>query len=332
MASVRRKPKVWALDAHNDSIILREVRGDPMDFAVSDPVYQADLRRMKRGGIQAAFVMVGDSDLAQSSRLIGAVHRMAAAHPRDFAVCRTASEVRSARRGGRFALVMSIEGQSMFGERVEHLYNWRRLGVCVASLTHGGGPFGGSPYELQTDGSYFGYLSPQERRLLRRQSKGLTAFARESIDAMAELGMALDLAHANDVAFWEALEHAKGPVCYTHGNCYALCPHTRNLTDEMMRALAQRGGVMGICFHRGFVDEKSPCLTRLVDHFMHALEVMGPDHVGVGTDFDGVARYMAPIIPDAGGVGRLWEALAGRGVSADTLRRIGHDNFLRMLP
>ena len=325
-----RRPLV--LDAHNDTIILREARGEPMDFAVADTAYHADLPRMRRGRIGAAFVMVGDRDLHQSSRLIAGVTGMCEAHPGDFALCRTASDVRRCFRTGRFALVMSIESQTMFQERIEHLHNWHRLGVRVASLTHGEGKSTGSPWALQIDSSFFGYLSPGERRLLRRRARGLTPFAREALDLAADLGIAVDLAHANEAAFWDALEYARGPVCYTHGDCYALCPHARNLTDEMMGALADRGGVMGLCFHRGFVAQEQPTVARLADHFMHALEKAGEDHVGIGSDFDGVAAHLEPVIPHAGMLGRLWDELEGRGVSRGAMRKIAHANFLRMLP
>ena len=333
MAKRSRYGELPTLDAHNDTIIRQELRGDSMDFAVPDPTCQVDLPRMKKGGIQAAFVMVGGNDLQQSLRLIDAMYQMCANHPGDFLLCRTAADVRRAFRTGRFALVMSIESQTMFGEQLALLRNWHRLGVRVATLTHGEGRRRGpGALALQADASFFGYLSAQERRTLRRQTKGLTAFGREALDAMAELGIALDLAHANDTVFWQALECFEGPVCYTHGDCYALCPHARNLTDDMMRALAQRGGVIGICFYSRFVDEKTPTLDRLVDHFMHALEIMGPDHVGIGTDFDGCETHREMLIKDASRLGDLWEALERRGVSQTTLRKIAHRNFLRMLP
>jgi membrane dipeptidase len=333
MRAKRRKKadRYLALDAHNDSIILRQVRGDPMDFADVDAAYHVDLPRLRKGGIGAMFVMVGDTNVLQSLRLIDAVHGMAAAHPDDFSLCLTAAQVRRANREGRIALVMSIESQTMFAERLENVRNWHRLGVRVASLTHGEGQRG-SPGALQVDRSHFGYLSPQQRDTLRRQCKGLTPFARESLVEMARLGLVCDLAHANDRAFWETLERAECPVCFTHGNCYALCQHSRNPTDEMLKALAERGGVLGVCFYRLFIDEKGATLARLADHFMHALDVMGPDHVGIGTDFDGIAEHEVPMIEDAGRLGALWRELEGRGVSERTLRKIARDNFLRLLP
>ena len=136
MAGRRGAGTLPTLDAHCDSIVLRGVRGDPMDFADADPAYHVDLPRMRRGGLHAAPVMVGDSDLAQSSRLIDAIYRMGEAHPRHFALCRTAADVRRAWRAGRIGLAMSIESQALFRQRLAHLYNWHRLGVRVASLTH----------------------------------------------------------------------------------------------------------------------------------------------------------------------------------------------------
>ena len=332
MAKTRRPVPVITLDAHNDSIVLREVRGDPMDFAAADPAYQADLPRMRRGGIQAAFVMVGGKDLRQSSRLIDALYQMAERRPRRFALCRDAAQVRAAFRADRFALLPSIESQTMFENDLAHLRNWRRLGVRMATLTHGEGKYGGKPYALQKESSFFGVCTPRERQTLRRQCKGLTPFGRDVVDAMAELGMAVDLAHANDTVFWETLERAKGPVCYTHGACYAQYPHSRCLTDEMMKALAQRDGVMGICFCPYFIDDEDPSVERLADHFMHALEIMGPDHVGVGSDFDGIALHKEMVIPHAGRMPLLWQALARRGVPRADLQKIGHKNFLRMIP
>lgn len=321
------------LDAHNDSIILRDVRGDVKDFADVDPAYHVDLPRMRQGGMGSLFVMVGDSDLNQSVRLIDAVHRMAQTHPQDFALCRTRSEVRQANQNGQIGLVMSIEGQVMFAENLAGLRLWHELGVRVASLTHGEGNRGRvRSAALQVDRSHFGYLTPQERATLRRQTRGLTAFARESLAEMARLGIACDLAHANERTFWETLEYTEGPVCYTHGNCYSLCPHTRNCTDEMLKALADKDGVIGICFYGAFVSDSDPNLDGLVEHYLHALEIMGEDHVGVGTDFDGIGEHQTPVIPDPAALPELWRALDARGVSAEVMQKISRDNFLRMIP
>jgi membrane dipeptidase len=100
----------------------------------------------------------------------------------------------------------------------------------------------------------------------------------------------------------------------------------------MMRALADKGGVMGIAFYRHFIHPEDPSLERLCDHFCHALEVMGPDHVGIGSDFDGTPKTLRPIPEDVSQMGALVAALAARGVDEETMSKIAGANFLRMLP
>ena len=316
------------VDAHCDTLIRRQNKSDAVDLTPADPSYQIDLPRLRAGGVDCLFCMVGDRNLDASVSLIDAVYRMCGDVEGHYALCRSAGDVREARAAGKVAIVMTIEGQLMFRERLGHLRTWHRLGVRIASLTHGDG----RPPELQYSDSYFGYLTPIERDTLRRQSKGLTPFAHESLVEMARLGMPVDLAHCNDAAFWEVLGVTEGPVCYTHGGTYALCPHSRSLTDEMMQALAERGGVMGIAFYAGFIDREEPTLERLADHFLHALTVMGPDHVGIGSDFDGLPMWSEPIPADVSRMDDLFKVLASRGVDRGTLAKIAGENFLRLLP
>lgn len=327
-----RSRSIPILDAHYDGLIFREVRGDALDLVPAAPLYHADLPRFRRGGYAVIMAMVGDSDLRQSSRLINSVHAMCAAHPNRVALCLTRADVERVVRQGLFGVVMTIEGQAMFAEDTDHLRNWVRLGVRLASLTHGEGRFvPANPHALQYDPSTFGYLTPEERTLLRRQTRGLTPFAFRALDVMAEYRIPCDVAHTNEAAYWEVLERARGPVCYTHGACYALCPHSRCLTDEMMKALAARGGVMGIAFYPAFIARENPTLDALVEHFLHALEIMGPDHVGLGTDYDGMNPTTRPLL-DCEDTPRLWAALARKGVSRSVIGKIAWRNFARLLP
>jgi membrane dipeptidase len=327
MSADRWVDQFLVVDAHCDSLIRRWQREDPIDLADGNPIYEVDLARLRAGGVDCLYAMVGDRDLAQSSVLIDAAYEMCRTHPADFSLCTTGDQVRAARAEAKIALVLTVEGQAMWDEDLRHMRNWHRLGVRVANITHGGG---GRP-ELQYDASFFDYIDPTERETLRRQSKGLTPFGREALAEMGRLGIAADLAHINDVAFWEVLEGATGAVCYTHGACYALCPHSRALTDEMMRALAERDGVMGIAFYRRFIHRDAPTLERLCDQFLHALEVMGPDHVGIGSDFDGTPTYLRLIPEDVSKLEEVFVALARRGVDAETMGKIAGENFLRVL-
>ena len=324
---VRLVDSMLVLDGHSDSLIRRRNDGQPLELVSPNPLYHVDLPRLRRGGVDCLFCMVGDRDLRASLELIDAAHRMCNNHD-ELALCTDESGVREAKAAGKLAIVLTIEGQRMFDERIEHLRNWHRLGVRMASITHGGG---GRP-GLQYTEAYFGYLSPTERDTLRRRSSGLTPFAREVLQELARLDVPVDVAHCNDATFWQVMEYATGPICYSHGACYELCQHSRALTDEMMRALAAKGGVMGIAFYRGFIHRDEPTLERLADHFLHALEVMGEEHVGLGSDYDGVPRWSDPIPPDPSQLEDLFQALSARGVKRAALEKVAAANFLRLLP
>jgi len=322
--------ELWLLDAHCDSIDRRFFHGAALDLSPIEGYYHVTIPRMRAGNVGCLWTMVGMNDLIASLRMIDAVHQACAQNPGDLALCLSGDDVSGAAEAGHVAMVLTIEGQCMFGGHVELLRDWYRLGVRVCSLTHGEGT-DETENALQVSRSHVGYLSPAERARLQTKQQGLTDFARESLKEMGRLGMLCDLAHVNDVTFWQALETAPGMVCVTHGNCAALCPHTRNITDEMMKGLAERSGVMGLCFYGPFVHEHTPNMDAFVAHVLHALEIMGEGGVGIGTDFDGVPEGCVMIVEEPSQMDSLWEALDKRGVPGDTLVGIAHGNFLRLL-
>ena len=325
-------PDLWTLDGHSDSVILRLYNNDPTDLSpVGGKPYHATLPRLRAGRVLGVFMMVGDKQLVPSLRMIEQMHALGRDRPSDFRLCRTASDCREAAAQNRVGIVMTIEGQSMFEEKLELVRLWHRLGVRVFSLTHGEG-VENTPTALQGSRSFFGYLSPALREELRKAHRGLTAFGRQALAEMGRLGIPCDLAHVNDATFWDVMEHATGPVCITHGNCAALSPHTRNLTDEMLRALAERRGVLGVCFYTPFVHQTKPTLERYVEHVMHALEILGEEGVGIGSDYDGGSDESQLIVREPSGMNALWEALDKRGLPRETLVKIAHENFLRLLP
>ena len=184
---------------------------------------------------------------------------------------------------------------------------------------------------LQVTPSSERILSKTERAKLYKNEKGLSEFGKAAVEEMAKLKIVCDLSHANDAAFWEVLNLTSGKVCVTHSNCASLCGQARNLTDEMMKALAEHGGVMGLIFYGEFIDEHKPSLQRYVDHILHALSIMGLNHVGIGTDYDGVPPGAFMAIPNPARMNDLWEALDKAGVDHKTMRKIAHENFLGLL-
>ncbi len=351
------EPDLWTLDAHCDTFYMREFLhgpGLPPELQGVDPdrFFRVNLSRLKEGNIRCLFLNAGDIGLFTSSAIIDSVHRCAGEKSGRVSICHDAGEVHNAVSSGKLAVILACESAFLFQGRLDLLRNWHRLGVRVSAITHGEGQegmgwFGESALSkdtlvravstlaLQGTPSRDEYMAPDSRDHLRDKEKGLTDSGRLTVQEMIRLRMVCDLSHANDASFWDALELGeevgRGSFCCTYSNCAAICPHTRNLTDEVMVALADAGGVMGLCFFGEFIDEHAPALGRYVDHLLHALDVMGPDHVGIGSDYEGVPPDAFMAIPHLEKMEDLWTALQDAGVPASTLQKIAHENFLRLL-
>ncbi len=117
----------------------------------------------------------------------------------------------------------------------------------------------------------------------------------------------------------------------THTAAFSLCPHWRCMTDDQIRALAGAGGVLGIAFAPMFIDRERPTIERLVDHVIYVAELVGVDHVAIGSDFDGLGRSTTPVVPDVSRLPELTHALLARGFSEDETARVWGGNYLRLL-
>lgn len=310
--------------------------------------YHATFTRFQKGNVRAVFLMCGDLDLIESSLMIDAAYKMANLHSDKAVICYNRDDAQKAAQAGKLAVFLIVEGASMFHNQLDLLRNWHRLGVRVMNLTHGEGTAGltdsisiklankdkGKNVQygaLQITPSCEGILSKASRSKLYKKERGLSKFGKLAIQEMTKLGMLCDLSHASDATFWEVLNSSSGKVCVTHSNCATLCGQARNLTDEMMKALAEHGGVMGLCFYGAFIDEKKPSLERYVEHILHALSIMSEDHVGIGSDYDGVEPGTFMAVPNPSRMNSLWEALDKAGVKHKTMLKIAHENFLRLL-
>ena len=144
--------------------------------------------------------------------------------------------------------------------------------------------------------------------------------------------MMIDVSHASDGTFWDILKYAKGPVTATHSNCRTLCDHPRNLSDEMMRALAEKGGVMGLNFYGPFLNPDGETrISYMVDHLAHMVNVGGSEFAAIGTDFDGFDGVEILEIKKVEEMERLWEALKVNGFTESQIDRIAYGNAKRVL-
>jgi len=318
------------LDAHNDSLCLMLSNGDPMDFRPANDAYQVDLPRMRRAGLTAFLSYVGARDLPISLELWDAVHWHVETYPEDFTLALKAADIRRAKAENRIAFIGQLESCACLHQSLRVLSLQHRLGLRVANLTHGEGQ-ADHEHSLQGDKSPFDYTDAAAREAARLEMKGLTDFGRELIAACNDMGIVVDLAHANDRTFYDALEASRKPCIFSHGCVFAVCPHWRGLTDDQIKALAERGGVMGVAFYDKFIHPEDPTMGRLMDQVEHVIALVGPDHLGFGSDFDGLPEGSVPIPAHMGVLEEFTEGLIGRGLDEETILKVLGGNFLRVI-
>jgi membrane dipeptidase len=317
------------VDGHNDHFIMKLGRGDALNFMRVARRYHSDGPRLLKGGMTASFFMVGGGQLTRSMVLIANAREEVAAHPRKLLLCTRTADIRKAKRTRRLGVMLSWESCAALGNNMEILRLVYDLGVRVSTLTHGEG---GKPEHLQGTKSPFKYATPSERRRLHRRARGLTSFGKAVVEEMNRLGILIDLAHANDAAFDDVLRLTRRPVVSTHGGAFGCCPHTRCCTDRQIKAVAGSGGLVSIAFYDGFIARppKRASVEGIVDQIAYVAGLVGVEHVGVGTDFDGLGEEW-PIVRTADRLPVLTEAMVRRGFSEAEIRKIWGGNYLRVL-
>ena len=159
---------------------------------------------------------------------------------------------------------------------------------------------------------------------------GLSAFGRDVVSEMNRLGIMVDLSHAAESSFYDALEHSSTPIVCSHSSCRSLCDHPRNLTDEQMRRLAAAGGVMQVTLYHGFLlKDGEATILDAMQHLDHAVKVMGIDHVGLGTDFDGDGGICG--LRHSGELLQFTRQLLMRRYSSTDITKIWGENWLRVM-
>ncbi len=313
------------VDAHNDSLIQRLADEESLDLTVRDERYHFDIPRALEGGLTCSFFMVGSSTLDQAMALFDGTWRLAEEHADQVIYATCVADIERAKAEGKLALIAQLESCTCLNESLATLRNLHRLGLRVANLTHGEGGEGTTQLEPST----FDYCAPADREAARRRP-GLSPFGREVIVECNRLGIVIDLAHANDASFFEAVELSATPPIFSHGAVFAQSPHWRGLTDDQLRALAQAGGVMGMAFHPKFIDREAPGLERLADSIEYVIELVGPDHIGIGADYDGMGSNV-PIPAAIEHLREFTEALVARGLDDETVLKVLGGNFMRVL-
>ncbi len=322
-----------------------------------------DYPRAVAGGLNAPFMSIYvPSELEESGgarehadRLIDMVEQLERDWPDKFGVARSPLEVRALFAAGRVALPMGMENGAPITD-LEDLQHFFDRGVRYVTLTH-------ATNNHICDSSY----------AKERKWNGLSPFGRQLVEEMNRLGMMIDITHVSDACFHEVIELSRAPVIASHSSCRRFTPDfERNMDDDMIRRLAENGGVIGINFGSAFLTEESnrqamatwmavlqhleehglergseearafskkyrsenpPILadvSDVADHVDHVVELVGVDHVGFGSDFDGVGPSTPTGLKDVSYYPNLIRVLLERGYSEEDLRKICGENFLRV--
>jgi len=314
------------IDAHNDAP-LRVIRG--VDIGVRATDGHTDLVRLREGGVDAVFFAAYVSPAyvprrqaaRQGLEVIDAVRTgMVGRYPGDFTLALTADDIESAHREGKIAVLIGVEGGHAIENSLRVLRGFHALGARYMTLTHAN-----TNDWADSSGDINNAKVPHHN--------GLTDFGHQVIAEMNRLGMMVDISHVSDKTFWDVLAISKAPIVASHSSCRALCDHPRNLTDEMIRALADKSGLIQINFNPGFLTRRAAppaSLDDVVAHIDHVVKLAGIGAVGIGSDYDGIDQ--APVgLEDVSKFPSLTRALLEKGYSAEDIARIYGGNLLRLM-
>jgi membrane dipeptidase len=234
------------------------------------PLPQADLDLVRNSGVNAVKWSLGgiNSSFADTVAEIGLVQKLIEVHPGYFTQVRVPADLERAKRAGQLGIIFSFESAEMLGNKLDAFTVFRDLGVRVMQLS-------------------YNRKSPFAAGVMEPDGGGLTPLGREAVAEMNRLGIAIDLSHANATTTSDVLALSRKPPIMTHTGAAAVHVHPRTKTDAQLRALAAKGGVVGI-FDLPFLSASphQPTVADYMQHLQHALKVCGEDHVGIGSDVD----------------------------------------------
>jgi membrane dipeptidase len=352
------------IDTHDDT--TQRFFSGSYDIGRRNQKGHVDIPRMREGGLDALFLSIwidgrtmGPPAVQKALDQIDAVRQNVRRYSTDLALARTADDVRRAHETGKIAVLIGVEGGHMIGNDLRILRTFGVLGVRYMTLTHF---YNNEWADSSTD---------------KPAHNGLTEFGKDVVGELNRQGILVDISHVSDKTFYDALAVSKAPLIASHSSCRAICNHARNMSDQMIKDLAARGGVIQINYEKSFLDQAykdayehaagsvvvsmdeilkscggdSECVDRemskrellltergklphvswekIIEHIDHVVHLVGPEHVGLGSDFDGA--NMPDGMEDCSKLPKITEALLRRGYSEGDIRKILGLNLLRVL-
>ena len=306
--------RILTLDSHCDT---------PMKFGTSQERL-VTIPRMKDGGLDATIMVAylpqgertdnaHEATIQKAESILSQIKDMLSENQEEAEQALTPDHLYHLKAEGKRAIMLGVENGYAIGRDIAQLKRFREAGVVYMTLCHNG------------DNDIC-----DSARKTKNEHNGVSEFGARVIREMNRLGMMVDLSHASEKSFYDAISISQVPIVCSHSSCKQLCNHDRNLNDEQMRALAKSGGVMQITFYEGFLREQGTAsILDALSHIRHAVEIMGIDHVGIGTDFDGDGGVLG--LAHAGELINLTRMLLREGYSEADLRKLWGENFLRIM-
>ena len=303
-------------DGHCDTV-LRILDGR-CRFAERSDEGHVDLPRLREGGVDAQIFAgcVGgpgaERPLVAFLRMADALLQEIDAHPDALRLARRAADIEAAKAAGQVACILSMEGAEPLEGELAMLRTLHRLGLRNLGLVWSGrNALGSGVFGEGIDDA------------------GLSAFGRQVVREANRLGVMIDVSHLNERGFWDVIEVAERPIVASHSNARALFDHPRNLWDEQIRAIAATGGLVGVVFTFLTEPREVATLEHVLAQIDYMVELVGPGHVGLGSDFDGI-RHPPAGLEDVSKLDAITEGLLARGYAEEDIRKILGLNWLRV--
>ncbi|MBO4215927.1 MAG: gamma-glutamyl-gamma-aminobutyrate hydrolase family protein [Bacteroidaceae bacterium] len=312
--------KILTLDSHCDTPMFFSQN---INFASRDPKILVDLHKMTEGHLDATIMVAYleqqerdeaslENATAKANQILTQIEEMAAKSCTAVDIAYTPDDLWRLKQQGKRAIMLGIENGYAIGKDLSKVEAFRKRGVVYMTLCHNG--------DNDICDSAKG----------KHEHGGVSEFGKQVIEEMNRVGMMVDLSHAGEESFYDALQISKTPIVCSHSSARALCDHPRNLTDDQMRALAQAGGVAQVTFYHGFLKKEGEAtILDAIEHLNHMVNVMGVEHVGIGTDFDGDGGILG--CASASELINFTRRLLRERYTEEQIQMIWGGNFLRVM-
>ncbi len=357
--------KAIVIDTHNDVLSTVSLRGQNLDDDLKGKTH-SDINRFKQGGVDIQVFSIfcderfgKDTAFKMANLEIDSLNAIISRNTNRMMLVKTPADLELAVKQKKLGCMIGVEGGHMIEDSMENLVRLFERGARYLTLTWNNSTSWASSAWDET-------RNPDP-------SDGLTAFGKDIVRKMNELGMMVDVSHVGEKTFWDVISTTSKPVIASHSCAYALCPVPRNLKDDQIRAIGKNGGVIHLNFYSGFLDSNyqkrksalldlhrqevdslkalkkanweieeaiiekypaeaealRPSVSLLIDHLDHIVKLIGIDHVGIGSDFDGIESSPKPL-DDVAALPLLTKALRERGYKKKEIKKILGGNFIRV--